>query len=226
MKIRRGLYFLFAAASIITAIVSCLNARSLSDENKILKALAEQENKSNSKKQVPPIKQEIEIAEPTVKESQNTEPENPESDIAVSAENETEIAEPEDTQIELTDSPENEIKITETTDIVNKNHETEITETDIPESDSTESDTRKNENEISAISNDQQTDSSSIGNNHGKYVIIINKKTKKYHTGKCRAAQNTSSVNRLEYHVETFGGSEEDHRFLESLGYIRCGICK
>lgn len=226
MKIRRGLYFLFAAASIITAIVSCMNARRLSDENKILKALAEQENKSNSKKQTPLIKQEIKIADKAVNGSENTEPDNNETEIEItgSAENRSENTEPDNHKTEISESEENKAEIPEPDNYEAETPESEHSEIEITDIDPAESDILKNE--ISEISDEQQTDNGKLGNAHGKYVIIINKKTKKYHTGKCRAAQNTSSVNRLEYHVETFGGSEEDHRFLESLGYIRCGICK
>lgn len=246
MKISRVLYFLFAAAALIVTIVSCLNARSLSDENKILKALAEQENKSNSRKQKASFKQETEIAVPSVHKSENTQPEDLQYDTKDTAENKTEIAEPDNKESENIQSENHEIEITETmysetkntesdnieinnSETVNNNaqiadtqdHETEVTEPIVSKTDSAESDTDKNENDISVIS-----DNNEIGKDHGEYVIIINKKTKKYHTGKCRAAQNTGNNNRWEYHVETPGGSEEDRRYLESLGYNRCGICK
>ena len=190
MKIRRGLYFLFAAASLVTAIVSCLYARSLSNENKLLKALASEDNRPDPEDNEAPVEQQYEIDEPTA-------PQNSQIDISAA---------------EFTEPEENEAVMPE------------AEQPQLPEDD--EKDSAAPKDEQNAVIVEEQTDDDYTVKDRGKYIIIINKKSKKYHTGKCRAAQNTSSANRLVYHAETRGGSEEDHRFLESLGYTRCGICK
>ncbi len=68
--------------------------------------------------------------------------------------------------------------------------------------------------------------SNEMDHGHGNYVIILNTKTKKYHTTECRAAKKIKAENRDYYYVETPGGTYEDHRYLESFGYTHCGICK
>ena len=86
------------------------------------------------------------------------------------------------------------------------------------------SSTSSKDNTNSTSSKDN-TSSTSMDHGHGDYVIVLNTKTKKYHTTHCNSVDKILPGNRFDYYTETPGGTQDDRRYIESFGYVQCKNC-
>ena len=77
----------------------------------------------------------------------------------------------------------------------------------------------------SSTSSKDNTSSTSMDHGHGDYVIVLNTKTKKYHTTHCNSVDKILPGNRFDYYTETPGGTQDDRRYIESFGYVQCKNC-
>ncbi len=83
---------------------------------------------------------------------------------------------------------------------------------------------KNGENNYSDNTTTENTNSMSHG--YGEYTIVLNTKTKKYHTTHCRSVDKILPENRFIYYVQTFGGTQADRRYIESFGYVHCKLCE